>query len=400
MMKNKVNIGDKFGNLVVDRLSPEKKWGSKAWLCSCDCGSRKIQIRTTHQLTSNKKTHCGCNHPTIKNLKGKNFGFLKVTDGPFKNTSGRITWQTLCICGTIQNTASKILINGDARSCGCKGAYKAINDWTLVPPDMLPFTAYDSPERKLNTKYGPYLCKTCHEISLFYSFNSECCSCRQIKRNLANQKKLDDLQSKDHLHLIVTLKEAKDKGLKRYFNAIPCPKGHIADRWTINQACCVCSAIRGKQTDKELQARYGKTYNAKPDSKAKRNKQLTERRRTDPTFQIMEVCRTRIKSVFKKKKVPKTGVTLELIGCGDWEILRNWIEAQFYNHPVTGEIMSWDNRENRWEIDHILPIGLLGQNSSFEQQKKICNYKNLQPLWKEDHIKKTRKAQQDNRALK
>jgi hypothetical protein len=108
----------------------------------------------------------------------------------------------------------------------------------------------------------------------------------------------------------------------------------------------------------------------------------------------MEVCRTRIKSIFRKQKIPKNGVTLELIGCKDWEILRNWIEAQFYNHPVSGELMSWDNRENNWEIDHILPLGLLAKDSSLEQQKKLCNYKNLQPLWKEDHIRKT-KGNQD-----
>jgi hypothetical protein len=50
------------------------------------------------------------------------------------------------------------------------------------------------------------------------------------------------------------------------------------------------------------------------------------------------------------------------------------------------EGMSWDNY-GEWHIDHILPC------SSFDladiEQQKICfNYKNLQPLWAEDNLRK------------
>ena len=56
--------------------------------------------------------------------------------------------------------------------------------------------------------------------------------------------------------------------------------------------------------------------------------------------------------------------------------------------------MTIDNY-GEWEIDHIIPI------SSFDLTKKenqiLCfNYKNLQPLWAEDNLKKSNKIFTNN----
>ena len=66
-----------------------------------------------------------------------------------------------------------------------------------------------------------------------------------------------------------------------------------------------------------------------------------------------------------------------MLGC-DWETLKQHIESQF----VDG--MSWDNRD-LWHIDHIIPL------ASANTEKEIyalSNYKNLQPLWIEENLKK------------
>ena len=142
--------------------------------------------------------------------------------------------------------------------------------------------------------------------------------------------------------------------------------------------------------DRNRRNAYSKKSKSKPESKLKRNSHLQKRLKSDPIFAIMSVCRGRIATVFRERKIPKKGITLELIGCEDWETVCKYIEGKFYDHPITGEPMSWDNRFNRWDIDHIKPLGLLAQDHSLKKQKALCNYRNLQPLWKEDHVKKTR----------
>lgn len=97
----------------------------------------------------------------------------------------------------------------------------------------------------------------------------------------------------------------------------------------------------------------------------------------DIIFNLKERCRSRTRAFFKWKGKTKSKTTEELLGC-DWETLKIHIECQF----VDG--MNWDNRD-LWHIDHIIPI------SSAETEKEVyvlSNYKNLQPLWAEDNLKK------------
>ena len=48
--------------------------------------------------------------------------------------------------------------------------------------------------------------------------------------------------------------------------------------------------------------------------------------------------------------------------------------------------MSWENH-GEWQIDHKIPCSAFDLTN--ENHAKICfNYRNLQPLWKKDNIKK------------
>ena len=66
---------------------------------------------------------------------------------------------------------------------------------------------------------------------------------------------------------IVTRKEARESGLKRYFTGKPCPQGHLSERYTATAECLECNRVRGRidgcdlkrlqKRAKNLQDRYG-----------------------------------------------------------------------------------------------------------------------------------------------
>ena len=73
------------------------------------------------------------------------------------------------------------------------------------------------------------------------------------------------------------------------------------------------------------------------------------------------------------------------------EELKLYLEKQFYNHPTTNEIMSWDNYGfYGWHMDHIKPLSSFDLTNR-DQFLKACCYINLQPLWAEDNLFKGNK---------
>lgn len=67
---------------------------------------------------------------------------------------------------------------------------------------------------------------------------------------------------------------------------------------------------------------------------------------------------------------------LEYLGCTIKELL-NHLEDQWHKCNVN---VCWQNYGIRWQIDHIAPVSLLSHDHSLASLKKICNYKNMQPL--------------------
>ncbi|MGR3794613.1 hypothetical protein [Vannielia sp. SX4] len=60
------------------------------------------------------------------------------------------------------------------------------------------------------------------------------------------------------------------------------------------------------------------------------------------------------------------------------ERLRGHIAGQFTHG------MSWD-RYGQWEVDHIIPLSAA---RTLDQLLALCNFRNLQPLWKRDNLLK------------
>ena len=70
-----------------------------------------------------------------------------------------------------------------------------------------------------------------------------------------------------------------------------------------------------------------------------------------------------------------------MIGCSYEELIIH-LESKFT------EGMSWENY-GKWHVDHIIPISI---GRTIDEIKKLSNYKNLQPLWAEENIKKRDKV--------
>ncbi len=98
----------------------------------------------------------------------------------------------------------------------------------------------------------------------------------------------------------------------------------------------------------------------------------------DPSFRIAKSTRGRVRKILLG--IRKYKPTLELLGC-TFEELKLHLESQFKDN------MSWDNY-GKWHIDHIRPCASFDP-TDYEQQKICFNYKNLQPLWAEDNLKKS-----------
>jgi hypothetical protein len=102
-----------------------------------------------------------------------------------------------------------------------------------------------------------------------------------------------------------------------------------------------------------------------------------KRKKTDPIYKITKLSRTRIYLFLKQKNINKNNTTFGFIGCKPSE-LKEYLENQFKDD------MSWDNY-GKWHIDHIIPLSSAKTN---EEVYKLCHYKNLQPLWAEENLKK------------
>ncbi len=103
---------------------------------------------------------------------------------------------------------------------------------------------------------------------------------------------------------------------------------------------------------------------------------FAERRRSDGTFRLITNLRTRINLALSRQN--KLDSTIALLGCS----------ARFYKKYISGLFlpgMSWEARN--FEIDHIQPISSFDL-ATLEGQKAAFNYRNTQPLFRADNLRK------------
>ena len=118
-----------------------------------------------------------------------------------------------------------------------------------------------------------------------------------------------------------------------------------------------------KHNQEKVQMRHSKYYRMKIHS--------------DINFKLAAKLRNRLNDALNGKR--KYISAVKDLGCTVDE-LRIYLESKF--QPG----MTWDNY-GKWHVDHIMPISSFDLSDP-EQQKAVCHYTNLQPLWAIDNLKK------------
>lgn len=111
--------------------------------------------------------------------------------------------------------------------------------------------------------------------------------------------------------------------------------------------------------------------------------------KSDPFKYFRKLVRNRISQSFYSKSWNKNTKAEKILGC-DYNTAFKHIENQFKSG------MSWSNK-SEWHIDHIIPLAYA---KTEEELIKLCNYKNLQPLWVKDNLSKQDKITLNKSELK
>jgi hypothetical protein len=139
--------------------------------------------------------------------------------------------------------------------------------------------------------------------------------------------------------------------------------------------------FRVRHADKVQQA--SRLYHANPINKVRRAARVRARKATDPAFAIEAALRRTLADKIRAARAGKSAGTIAILGCSIDGFMHH-IAAQF----VDG--MSWSNwgrGRGKWNLDHVRPI------ASFDlldprQQVECFHYRNFQPLWWIDNLRK------------
>lgn len=123
----KINIGDRFGRLVVLNEVPKQErpnpTAGRYYKCQCDCGN--IVIVYGHNLKTGNTKSCGCLSRDTASTQnaidipiGTQFGLLTVIGRAPLHNNHQAYWQCKCECGAIVEVSSSNLRNGQTKSCG------------------------------------------------------------------------------------------------------------------------------------------------------------------------------------------------------------------------------------------------------------------------------------------
>lgn len=116
--------GEKYGSLTVLEKADGLQGRYYLWRCICDCGNEIIV--NTKNLTSHRKTHCGCkskelrnSHQQVKDRTGEKYGALTALRIVEKSKDGSWGWECECECGKHVIVPARQLQKNKEIDCGC-----------------------------------------------------------------------------------------------------------------------------------------------------------------------------------------------------------------------------------------------------------------------------------------
>ncbi len=153
--------------------------------------------------------------------------------------------------------------------------------------------------------------------------------------------------------------------------------------------CKKCNRLWHKSyTDTHKNKRKEQTKKYRESHRKAINKRETEyqkqRRNTNINFKLSFRLRIRLNTALKNNY--KSGSAVNDLGCSV-EKFKQYLESKF--KPG----MSWDLYgfgDNKWVIDHIIPLASFYLCNKHDLLKAV-HYRNLQPLWSKDNLKKSNK---------
>jgi hypothetical protein len=229
-------------------------------------------------------------------------------------------------------------------------------------------------------------CRYCNEIKILSSdnfkvekrtklgFESVCRPCRRTERNNHRKSNIDVFLKKEANSR--KTKKRQDYQKKYWVENKEELNKSARERYKQNPTPYLIRSKEQKIRMGDDYKKYQKQYREK--NKERLNEYDLKRHHSDIRRKIRNnlsgAIRKRLNGQIKQSK------SIEYVGC-TWEFLIGYLESKFLNG------MNWQNMGAVWHIDHKIPCRAFDFND--ENQIKECfNYKNLQPLFVIDNLKK------------
>lgn len=215
---------------------------------------------------------------------------------------------------------------------------------------------------------------------------------------------------------IISRKEAKSLGLKRYFTGKPCKNGHVDERSTSKSTCLECKRLTYHANKEHYSKKAKSRYQANKEIISRKNKDNRESRseyqrkyiednrqslldkRRKYTEENREIIREQRRE-YRKKQLMSEFIRNSLNriftnwrgGREEAEIVNGYTVKQLKSHIESQfkDGMSWENR-SEWHVDHIKPVSLFIKEGVTDPAV-INALSNLQPLWATENQSKSSK---------
>lgn len=181
---------------------------------------------------------------------------------------------------------------------------------------------------------------------------------------------------------IITYSEARDAGLRHYFNGKECKRGHISNRIVKSGACVECKKEKHskrraflteeqKEKQRESVKRYRDTAAGRVTTRKSSINYISNKLKIDPIFAAKDRIRLLILASFAHGNYSKTSRTHKILGASFEEVMKH---------------LGCENGiPDGYEIDHIIPMAVAFDEAS---ALRLNHYTNLQLLSKAANLEK------------
>lgn len=225
-------------------------------------------------------------------------------------------------------------------------------------------------------------CSKCEEEKPFEEFvrdiykrdgyTSNCKECRRIENN-----KPKNIEARKR-YKAKNRAKARKEGRKYYIKTKS--KSSAKSKLWYKEHTEYHASLTKKWREKNLERAKKLAADGFQRNKKRINQKKKERKNIDPVFKLRINTANLIRTSLRRKDVIKRSKSLEILGCSI-AFFKIHIRNQFT------EGMSWSNY-GKWHLDHIYPTSLA---QTTDDVLRLNHYKNFQPLWALNNIRKSNK---------